>query len=224
MNRNVPAQTTLPNPGVTPGFVGMHVSAEELPQSPWSLRTRIAMALWGFCWMLFCAWTPKPLNRWRLFWLDVFGARIHGTPFVHQRARIQIPWNLTLHDRSCLGDRANLYSLGPIEIGAHAVIAQEAYLCTGSHEFDQPGLPLITAEIRIGQGAFIGARAFVLPGVTIGENAIVGACSVVTTEVLPFTVNAGNPCRLLRHRTRSPEVSSTSEAESTYGSPVGSKG
>lgn len=149
--------------------------------------------------MLFCSWTPKPFNRWRLFWLKLFGATIAGEPFVHQRARIQIPWHVTLHDRSCLGDGANLYSLGEIEIESDAVIAQEAYICTGTHLFGQTGLPLVTRKIRIGKGAFIGARAFVLPGVTVGEGAIVGACSVVTGDIEPNTVNAGNPCRFLKH-------------------------
>ena len=169
-------------------------------QSPWSVKTRLAMLLWEYCWALFCSWTPKPLNAWRLVWLRMFGATIHGTPFVHQRARIQIPWNLTLHDRACLGDRANAYSLGEIEIERDAVIAQEVYLCTGSHEFDEPGLPLITSKITVGEGAFIGARSFVLPGVKIGSRAIIGACSVVTSDVAPFTINAGVPCRMLRQR------------------------
>src|ERR1022692_4758526 len=104
--------------------------ANQYP-SPWSLRTKAGLFLWEYTWLLFCSWTPKPLNPWRLFWLRLFGAKIHGTPFVHQRARIAIPWNLTLHDRACLGDRANAYSLGQIEIGARATIAQEAYLDTG---------------------------------------------------------------------------------------------
>lgn len=158
------------------------------------------MLLWEVCWALLCVWTPKPLNAWRLFWLRIFGATIFGTPFVHQRARIQIPWHLTLHDCACLGDRTNVYSLGRIEIEEGAVVAQEAYLCTGTHEFDQPGLPLLTGEIRVGRGAFVGARAMVLPGVTIGAHAIIGACAVVTRDVEPWTVNAGNPCRLLRRR------------------------
>lgn len=163
--------------------------------SPWTLRARIGMLLWGFCWTAFCSWTPKPFNAWRLSWLRIFGARIHGTPFVHQRARIQIPWNLTLHDRACLGDRANAYSLGEIEIGEGATVAQEAYLCTGTHDFHNPALPLLVAKITIGHAAFIGARAFILPGISIGHHAVIGACSVVTRNMPPSTVCAGQPCR-----------------------------
>ncbi len=168
--------------------------------SPWPVSERVRRVLWEFCWFIFCGWTPKPANPWRLFWLGVFDAKIEGTPFVHQRARIAVPWNLTLHDRSCLGDRANVYSLGEIEIGARAVVAQEAYLNTGSHDFSQPSMPLVVAKITIGEDAFVGARAFVMPGIKIGARAIVGACSVVTKDVPENVVAAGNPCRILHPR------------------------
>jgi putative colanic acid biosynthesis acetyltransferase WcaF len=169
--------------------------------SPWSGSNRLLRVLWEFCWVVFCAWTPKPLNEWRLFWLRVFDAKIHGTPFVHQRARIAIPWNLTVHDRACLGDRANLNTLGEIEIGPRAIIAQEVYLSTGSHDFSLPALPLVTAKITVGEDAFVGARAFVLPGVTIGARSVIGACSVVTRDIPDNVIAAGNPCKVIRPRT-----------------------
>jgi putative colanic acid biosynthesis acetyltransferase WcaF len=74
-------------------------------------------------------------------------------------------------------------------------VAQEVYLCTGTHDFSLPHRPLQTAPIRIGADAFIGARAFLLPGVSVGEGAIVGACSVVTRSVSAATLVAGNAAR-----------------------------
>jgi putative colanic acid biosynthesis acetyltransferase WcaF len=171
--------------------------------SPWPASERLLRVLWEFCWFVFCVWTPKPLNPWRLFWLRVFDAKIDGTPFVHQRARIAVPWKLTLHDRACLGDRANVYNLGEVEIGARATVAQEAYLDTASHDFGRPEMPLTAAKITIGEDAFIGARAFVLPGVTIGARSVIGACSVVTNDVPPDVIAAGNPCRVIRPRSAS---------------------
>lgn len=165
--------------------------------SPWNRAQKFRMLLWELSWLLMCRWTPKPMNAWRLLWLKLFGAKIDGYPFVHQRAIIAIPWNLTLHDRACLGDRAVAYSLGEIELMQDSTIAQEAYLCTGTHDFSNPVRPLQTGKIVIGKSAFIGARAFILPGVTIGNGAIVGACSVVTKNVDANMCVAGNPARVV---------------------------
>lgn len=168
--------------------------------SPWSTSQRVKMLVWEYAWLLFCVWTPKPANSWRLFWLKLFGSKIYGKPFVHQRARIQIPWNLILHDHACLGDRANAYTLGIIEIFEHATVGQEVYLCTGTHAFDLPEMNLITSKITIHRNVFIGARAFIMPGVTIGENAIIGAGSLVTKNVEKNTIVGGNPAKLINLR------------------------
>lgn len=156
------------------------------------------MLVWEFVWAFACAWTPKPFNAWRLFVLRIFGARIPRRAFVHQRARIQIPWNVVLQDGACVGDRTNLYSLDLITLERDVIVAQEACLCTGTHDFSDEAVPLVTAPIVVKRGAFVGARAFVLPGVIIGEGAVVGACSVVAKNVEAFTIVAGNPTHVLR--------------------------
>lgn len=171
--------------------------------SPWTKAQRIKMQLWGIAWALLCSWTPKPLYRWRNVVLAAFGARIEGTPFVHQKARIQIPWNLELRHRASVGDRAVLYSLGPITIREDAVVAQEAYICTGTHDFTQAHEPLVTAPIYIERGAFIGARAFIMPGVTIGERAVVGAMALVIRDVPAESIVAGNPAKAIGQRGKS---------------------
>ncbi|WP_255558877.1 DapH/DapD/GlmU-related protein [Horticoccus luteus] len=185
----------------TAGAVTTHEQTSAYA-SPWRLGDRARMALWQLAWRVTCSWTPKPLNPWRLFVLRTFGARLSGTPFVHSRARIQIPWQLTMEHRACLGDGAVAYSLGPIEIRTGATIAQEAYLCTGTHDFAAANLPLQTARIIVGEHAFVGARAFVLPGVTIAERAVVGAASVVTRSVAAGMIVAGNPARVIGERVR----------------------
>lgn len=177
---------------------------EDFGKSPWSVGAHLRMALWAVSWRLFCAWTPKQLNLIRLVVLRAFGARLHGRPFVHQKALIRMPWHLEMHDRACLGEGANAYTLDSIEIGEGSTIAQEAYLCTGTHDLDDPKLPLQTAKITIGRDVFIGARAFILPGVTIGDRAIVGACAVVSKDVPPNVIVAGQPARIIRERPPKP--------------------
>jgi putative colanic acid biosynthesis acetyltransferase WcaF len=165
--------------------------------TPWTGSERVRTLLWEWCWVLFCRWTPKPCNGWRLIWLKMFGVKITGHPFVHPRARVTHPWNLTMLDRSCLGDGAHAYALGKIELSEGCTIAQEAYLCTGTHDFSSAALPLQTAPIVIGPQAFVGLRAIVLPGVTVGRNAVVGAGAVVTHDVTDGQKVAGNPARPL---------------------------
>ena len=126
------------------------------------------------------------------------GCKIEGTPFVHQRARIDHPWNLSLCHLASIGERAHLYCLAEVIVENGAIVAQEVYLCTGTHDFNDPIRPLQTAPIKIGPDAFIGARSFVLPGITIGKGAIIGACSVVTRSVDPSMYVAGNPAKIIR--------------------------
>ena len=178
----------------------MQINATPKPQAdayatPWPLRQRLAQLAWQVAWLSLCQWTPKPLNPWRLMVLRLFGATIRGTPFVHQRARIEHPWNLELHHRACVGDRTALYSLARIFLGEGATVAQEAYLCTGTHDFNHPAFALLTSPILVEPLAFVGARAFVMPGVTLGERCVVGAMSVVTRDVAPKATVVGNPAR-----------------------------
>ena len=169
-------------------------------QNPWPIWTHLVLFIWKFLWVFLCSWTPKALNPWRLLVLKIFGARISGMPFVHQRARIQIPWHLTMHHRACLGERTNAYSLGNIDILEGATIAQEAYLCTGTHDINSSSFQLITQKITIQPNAFVGARAMILPGVSIGKNAVVGAQAVVTKNVQENEIVAGNPARVIGNR------------------------
>jgi putative colanic acid biosynthesis acetyltransferase WcaF len=164
-------------------------------QNPWPLWVHLVLALWKLTWFFLCSWTPKFLNPWRVLILRVFGAKVSGIPFVHGSAKIQIPWHLTLFHRACIGERVQVYSLGEIEIKGSATIAQEVYLCARTHDFNDSSFQLITKKITIEDSAFVGVRAMIMPGVTIGKKAIVGAQSVVTKNVKPDQIVAGNPAR-----------------------------
>ena len=83
-------------------------------------------------------------------------------------------------------------------LGEGAVVSQGAFLCAASHDYKDPGFPLIHGAIVVGKKAWVAARAIVLMGVTIGEGSVVGAGSVVTSDVPPNTVCAGNPARVVK--------------------------
>jgi putative colanic acid biosynthesis acetyltransferase WcaF len=170
---------------------------ENAYQNPWPWWQQLVLMWWRLAWFFFCRWTPKFFNLWRILILKLFRAKLSGLPFIHSSANIQIPWNLTMKHRACLGERANAYSLGRIEILEGATVAQEAYLCTGTHDFSDPAIQLIVKKITIESHAFIGARAMIMPGVKVGKNAVVGAMSVVTKDVPSNQIVAGNPaCKI----------------------------
>lgn len=168
--------------------------------SSWSIREVLAIRIWFFVWLFLISWTPKPLNCWRIFLLRLFGAKITGHPFVFSSARIHVPFNLELRDGACLGPRSEIYSLGKIICQENSVISQQVYICGGTHDLTSPRLPLLIGDITIGRNVFIGARAFLLPGVVIGDDAVIGACAVVTKDVPSQAMVAGNPARTIGKR------------------------
>jgi putative colanic acid biosynthesis acetyltransferase WcaF len=108
--------------------------------------------------------------------------------------------NLEMGDYSVLGAGVQVYNLAPISIGSNCVISQDSYLCSATHDYTDPAFPLESRPITVHSGAWIAAKVFVAPGITIGEGAVVGACSVVTRPVPPWMVCAGNPCRPIKPR------------------------
>jgi putative colanic acid biosynthesis acetyltransferase WcaF len=110
------------------------------------------------------------------------------------------PWLLEMGDWSVLADGVTVYNLGPIRIGTHTVISQNTYLCAGTHDYTREDLPLVRPPITIGNGVWVAAAAFIGPGVTIGDNSVVGACAVVARDVPPGVVVAGNPAKIIKNR------------------------
>jgi putative colanic acid biosynthesis acetyltransferase WcaF len=172
--------------------------------SPWTTREKLGMAAWRLVCLLLFRPTPKSWKGWRIGLLRLFGARLSGRPFISPSARIRIPWNLEMEDHACLGEGVEVYNLGVVRLKARCTVAQHSYLCAGTHDISTPRLPLIVGEIEIGEDVFIGAAAFVLPGVRIGNGAVIGARAVVTKDMPEWTICAGNPCKPIKPRPWNP--------------------
>ena len=169
--------------------------------SPHSVRNRTLRAVWQCtCFVLFRP-TPKVLHGWRRFLLRLFGARLGQGCVVHPSVKIWAPWNLVMGDHSCLGPYVDCYNVARIELGEYAAVSQYAYLCGATHDYTKLTMPLIPKPIRIGARAWVAAAAFVCPGVTVEEGAVVGARACVVRDVPAWTVVAGNPARVIKRRT-----------------------
>jgi putative colanic acid biosynthesis acetyltransferase WcaF len=103
---------------------------------------------------------------------------------------------------SCLSHFVNCYCVSPVTLGRFVTVSQYTFLCTASHDFRKRGMPLIAAPITIGDHAWVTADAFIGPGVSVGEGAVVGARAVVVGDVPEWTVVAGHPARVVGSRPR----------------------
>lgn len=109
-----------------------------------------------------------------------------------------------------------LTSRAKIKIGNKTAIVSDCFLVTGNHRIDIPGryfldvkdnekLPENDKDIIIGDDVWICAKAIILKGVTIGNGAVVGAGAVVTKDVPPCAIVAGNPAKVIGQRFKSEE-------------------
>jgi acetyltransferase-like isoleucine patch superfamily enzyme len=91
-----------------------------------------------------------------------------------------------------------------VEIGEHCMFANGCFISDGSHRFDDPDKPVpwqgftTKGPTRIGDNVWCGAYAVITSGVTVGERSVIGANSVVTADIPPFSIAAGAPARVLR--------------------------
>jgi acetyltransferase-like isoleucine patch superfamily enzyme len=91
-----------------------------------------------------------------------------------------------------------------VEIGAHCMFANGCFITDAEHRFDDPEQPVpwqgFTSEgpTRIGNNVWCGANVVVTGGVTVGERSVIGANSVVTADIPPYSIAAGAPARVLR--------------------------
>lgn len=166
-----------------------------------STKNKLGRLIWSICYFLLF----KPLGGsffrlWRIILLRLFNAKISKTVHIYNTAKIWAPWNLEMGDYSCLGPHVDCYNQGKICIGSNTVISQKTYLCASSHDISDTKHTLILKPIVIQDQVWVAADAFIGPGVTIGQGAVVGARAAVFKDVEPWTVVGGNPAQFIKKR------------------------
>lgn len=175
-----------------------------------SFADKLQLLCWRAVRLVCFRCTPARLNGLRIVLLRMFGARVASTAVIHPTCRIYSPRTLSIGERSCLAERVDCYSVAGIQIGDDVTVSQDAFLCTASHDVDAPDRRLVTRPIRIDDGAWVFARAILLPGVVLERGAVVAAGAVVHGPVGPGVVVAGNPARPIRERRHSPPAGADS--------------
>jgi acetyltransferase-like isoleucine patch superfamily enzyme len=144
--------------------------------------------------------------------VDAYARRGYGRLVIGKFAHIGDHTALRAHegtlrigDKAVLGARVTVNSYLHVEIGATSLIGDDAYICDFDHRYgrlDQPikDQGIVKAPVRIGRDVWLGTKATVLRGVDIGEGSVIGAGSVITRDLPPYSVAAGAPARVLKSR------------------------
>lgn len=136
--------------------------------------------------------------------LRLFGARVGANVIVKPLVHVKYPWRLVVGDNSWIGERAWIDNMEDVVIGANVVVSQGAYLCTGNHDWADPGMPLAPRSIFVGDGAWIGAMSRVAPGVRVGDDSVLVLGAVALHDTSSGGIYAGNPATRVRDRKITP--------------------
>jgi len=171
-------------------------------QNRHSLKSKLGRVIWNVVWLLLFRLTPRGnlFRPWRIALLKLFGAKVQWSSNVLPSCKIWQPWNLTMGAYACLSENVDCYTVAPIVIGEQTTISQGVKLCTAGHDITSKIMELTYKPITIGANVWVAGWSIILPGVTIGEGAVVGAGSVVTRDVAPWSVVAGNPAKFVKKR------------------------
>lgn len=181
-----------------------HINATDdaYTQPAFSASNRARRLLWNLCWLLFYRLSPRPFHAWRAFLLRLFGATLGPDCHFYPGSKVWAPWNLICADHVAAADGVEIYNPSPMQFASHVILSQGAYLCGATHDYNDPRFPLVAYRMSFGAYSWICARASVLPGVNMGEGAVLGLGSVAGRDLEPWGVYAGNPAQKVRERTR----------------------
>ena len=163
-------------------------------------RSAWVVQLWWLVDVVFFKPSPQFMYGYRCFLLRLFGAKIGHHVIIRPSVRVTYPWKVAIGDYSWIGDDVVLYSLGDICIEDNVVVSQGAYICAADHDATGVDFPIRARPIRIKREAWVATRVFIVPGVTIGAAAVIGACSAVFKDMPDGMICMGSPCHPCRPR------------------------
>ncbi|MEN8446366.1 MAG: WcaF family extracellular polysaccharide biosynthesis acetyltransferase [Cyanobacteria bacterium J06555_13] len=150
--------------------------------------------------------SPLVISNWLPFsglkvkLLRLFGASIGTGVRIKPGLRVKFPWRLTVGEDCWLGENAWIDNLAPVTLESNVCLSQDVYLCTGNHDWGKPTFDLRLGSIHIEQSAWVGARAVVGPGVTVGAGAVLALGGATSRNLESWTIYAGNPAQPVKKR------------------------
>lgn len=141
-----------------------------------------------------------PLHHVRRFFYRWAGMNIGGGSTIHTGARFYNPAHIVIGKDTIIGEGAVLDGRAKLRIGDHVDFASEVMVYNAQHDIHDPEFKAVPQSVIIEDYVFVGPRAIILPGVTIGKGSVVAAGAVVTKDVQPFEIVGGVPAKVIGER------------------------
>ncbi len=145
-----------------------------------------------------------PFHHVRRFFYRLAGMRIGKASAIHMGARFYNPPQVSIGDDSIIGEGVVLDGRAKLSIGNHVDIASEVMIYNSEHNVNAEHFSAVESVVKesvhIEDYVFIGPRAIILPGITIGKGAIIAAGAVVTKDIPPYAIAAGVPAKIIGER------------------------
>ncbi len=156
--------------------------------------------LWYFVNASFFINPLNPVSSLKVVLLRLFGARVGKGVTLKPNVNIKYPWLLEIGDHVWIGEGVWIDNLTQVSIGNHVCISQGALLLTGNHNYKKQTFDLMVGKITLADGAWIGAKSVVCPGVTCGSHSVLAVGSVAVKDLKPYSIYQGNPAVPVRER------------------------
>ncbi len=161
---------------------------------------KVVCIVWYFVNVLFFISPIIPLSRVKIWLLRLFGAKVGRGAVIKPGVNIKYPWKLVIGDYSWIGEDVWIDNLEQVIIGSNVCISQGAMLLTGNHDYKKSSFDLITREITLEDGVWIGAKSIVGPGVRCGSHSILAVGSFTSKDLEAYGIYQGNPANKIRER------------------------
>jgi putative colanic acid biosynthesis acetyltransferase WcaF len=161
---------------------------------------KVVCILWYFVNVVFFVSHIIPLSGLKVWLLKLFGAKVGRSVVIKPGVNIKYPWKLVIGDYSWIGEDVWIDNLEKVIIGSNVCISQGAMLLCGNHNYKKSTFDLIVGEIVLEEGAWVGAKSVVCPGVTLKSHAILAAGSVAAKTLDAYAIYQGNPAIKIRER------------------------
>lgn len=162
---------------------------------------RFKRVLWYVFNELFMRNPLNPSSGLKVWILRVFGAKIGNKVVIKPKVNIKYPWKLNIGNNCWIGESVWIDNLDEVTLKDNVCLSQGAFLLCGNHDYKKTTFDLMIAPIVIEEGAWIGAKSIVGPGVIVASHAVLSMGSATSHDLEAYSIYRGNPALKIKDRT-----------------------